>query len=189
MRAGRRLAGSLSVPDEVWRRVEVRRLPGVEPPRPCEAESRLTSLFSGSVFQLRKDSDRGSSRQSVAPRQTRSSMAVLGSQDYAAPKHTCISSDGVWLHPHMCPKAFLPYGRQMFLLRKQKSTHTELSCTTSGFAGSFIQIYTHNVHCLWAAITQRSVASLDGSSESAHRGGKSVCHCSARARTCLFAFP
>lgn len=56
----------------------------------------------------------------------------------------------------------------------KKHTHTELSCTASVFACSFILIYTRNVHRLWAAIKQKSCASLDGSSESAHPGRKSV---------------
>lgn len=33
---------------------------------------------------------------------------------------------------------------------------------------------THNVQGLWAAIYQKSFASLDGSNESAHHGGKSL---------------
>lgn len=57
---------------------------------------------------------------------------------------------------------------------KKKHSHAELSCTASDFACSFILIYTRNVHRLWAAIKQKSCASLDGSSESAHPGGKSV---------------
>lgn len=75
----------------------------------------------------------------------------------------------------MFPKVFLPYAMQMFSMKKKtKHTHTELSCTASDFACSFILIYTRNVHRLWAAIKQKSCASLDGSSESAHPGGKSV---------------
>lgn len=58
--------------------------------------------------------------------------------------------------------------------KKTEHTHAELSCTASVFACSFILIYTRNVHRLWAAIKQKSCASLDGSSESAHPGGKSV---------------
>lgn len=68
----------------------------------------------------------------------------------------------------MCPKVFLPHARQMFSLEKKTHTLSFLSIC------SLILIYTRNVHRLWAAIKQRSCASLDGSSESAHPSGKSV---------------
>lgn len=112
----------------------------------------------------------------VATRPTRLSMGGLSSKYCVTPKlsHTHVGRQHLGLFfslfIHFCVCA-----QKCFFLMRSKCFHWKKKHTLSFLSVcSLILIYTRNVHRLWAAIKQKSCASLDGSSESAHPSGKSV---------------